>query len=102
MDEQDILGHLLKVESEASALVRDAQTEGDRRIAESEKRGRAQYDERYGQEVLALDARYERETAELAEIYNRQLETYREDLKKRSVDTEAFFHLLDALFMKGS
>jgi vacuolar-type H+-ATPase subunit H len=53
MDDEDIVGHLLKIESEAAALVLDAQAEADRRLAEAEKRSRAAYEQQY-QNGLAL------------------------------------------------
>ncbi|MDR1949508.1 MAG: hypothetical protein LBQ38_08950 [Spirochaetaceae bacterium] len=100
MDQQDILQHLLQVEASASALVNDAQIEADRRVAESEKRGRALYDERYGQAVLDLEAQYAEGLAAVTETVYRQLEAYREDLCTIPVDRDSFFKCLESLLAK--
>jgi ADP-glucose pyrophosphorylase len=98
--EQDVLHHLLEVESAASALVNDAQAEADRRVTEGEKKCRAAYDEQYGQEVRTLDAQYEKEIALIKEDYNKQLEAYREGLARMPRQKETFCRLAESLLVR--
>ncbi|MDR0553912.1 MAG: hypothetical protein LBG76_03815 [Treponema sp.] len=95
MDEQDVLRHLLEVEASAAALVRDAQAEADRRLTENEKICRTAYEERYGQEAAALNARFEEQVARSRADYDAQLDTYRQRLNAIPVDTGSFCRLLD-------
>ncbi|MDR2404428.1 MAG: hypothetical protein LBD78_10410 [Spirochaetaceae bacterium] len=101
MDQQDILQHLLQIESSASELVNDARVEADRRLSESEKRGRALYDEQYGQAILDLEAWHAEEMAAVTEKIRLQLESYREELRNLPVDRDAFFRCLDTWFVKA-
>ncbi|MDR2079315.1 MAG: hypothetical protein LBP74_06325 [Treponema sp.] len=96
--EQDVLNHLLKVESQASALVDEAQAEADRRVAENEKTSRARYDERYSLEAAKLNGEYEKAVLAVKEDYKRQLEVYRESLAAMPVHAAAFSRVADTLF----
>lgn len=99
--DENILQHLLQVESDAAALVNNAQAEADRRLAEGEKQNRQRYDEAYSREVAELDAGFEREIKTVKEDYQRQLETYRENLSHIKADTENFFKLVESLLFKN-
>ena len=50
MDNTEVLGHLLKIESEAAVLVNEAQAEADKRVTEAEKILRSGFDERFSAE----------------------------------------------------
>ncbi|MDR3173889.1 MAG: hypothetical protein LBU19_06550 [Treponema sp.] len=93
----NILGHLLKIEADAAAMVDDAQAEADRRVAESEKQNRARYDEVYGKEALELDGRFEEELSRIHADYQAQLEAYRRSLDSIPVDQGRFSALMDDL-----
>jgi hypothetical protein len=95
MDEQDVLQHLLEVESRALSLVTDAQAEADRRVTEAENRNRALYEEKYGAETVALDEHYEKELALVKQDYALQLEEYCQSLEAMPVDKTAFCQLMD-------
>jgi hypothetical protein len=98
--DQDILRHLLDVETDAQALVDDAQAEADRRTAEMEKQNRARYEERYTREAAILDSRYESEIGAIKDEYNRQLDEYRLGLDDRKPDYAEFCRLLDGFLEK--
>jgi regulator of protease activity HflC (stomatin/prohibitin superfamily) len=98
--EQNILQHLLQVESEAATLVDDAQAEADRRLAEGEKQNRQHYDDRYSREVAELDALFEKEIAAVKEDYRKQLEAYRESLDRMMVNRENFSRLAERLLFE--
>ena len=101
MDDHEILQHLLGLESEAAALVTDAQAEADRRVAEGEKQNRALHEETYTREVEALEADYMQNLASIKENYQKQLDEYREGLKKAVLDTAAFSSLAEDLLIKN-
>jgi hypothetical protein len=97
----NVLGHLLKIEADAAAMVDDAQAEADRRVAESEKSNRARYDEEYGREALRLDRLFEEELRHIRGDYQAQLEAYRGSLGSIPVDQGRFFALMDDLLSGG-
>jgi F0F1-type ATP synthase membrane subunit b/b' len=98
---ENILGHLLKIEADASALVDDARAEADRRIAESEKQSRSRYEEAYASKAGALDRAFEEEMARIRADYQEQLAAYRRDLEALPVDQGRFSALMDELLAKG-
>jgi hypothetical protein len=93
----NVLDHLLKIEADAAAMVDDAQAEADRRLAESEKRNRARYDEEYGRRALELDRLFEEELSRIRADYQAQLEAYRRTLDSIPVDQGRFSTLMDSL-----
>jgi len=101
MENNEILQHLLEIESKAATLVDDAQAEADRRVAEAEKQNRARYDEQYAKEVETLEEAFSRDIALAKEDYRKQLEEYHNSLKALSPDTKAFFSLAEKLLVSG-
>ena len=97
MDNNDVLGHLLKIESEAAALVNDTQAEADRRIAEAEKQNRASYEERYQNELKKSEDEFQKFTEQVRRRYREELETYRGKISSANIDTKAFCALFDRL-----
>jgi F0F1-type ATP synthase membrane subunit b/b' len=97
MDNDEILGHLLKIESEAIALVHDAQAEADRRVLEAEKLNHAAYDERYAAENEKLENEFRQLQEEVRRQYQAELDAYRQELSSVNVDTDRFADLLDTL-----
>ena len=98
---RELLGHLLKIEAEAAALVDDAQAEADRRIAGGERQNRARYEERYGQEASALEAEYAKEIAAVRENYKGELDAYRDSLAAIKTDIDGFSALMNARLGRG-
>jgi F0F1-type ATP synthase membrane subunit b/b' len=97
MNDDEVLGHLLKIEAEAAALVNDAQAEADRRVAEGEKRNRAEYEERYRGEAGRLEAELRQQKERIQAQYRQELAAYREQLSAVTVDTDRFSALLEEL-----
>jgi F0F1-type ATP synthase membrane subunit b/b' len=93
--DENVLGHLLKIEAEASALVDDAQAEADRRVAEAEKQNRARYDREYSRRAAELDAAYSGEINQVKADYRNRLEEYRKSLETLSADQGRFSVSLD-------
>ena len=97
MDNDEVLGHLLKIESEAAALVNDAQTEADRRIAEAEKQNRASFEEHYQEELKRLESEFQIFREQVRRQYQEEINTYREKVSSVDVDANAFSALLNRL-----
>jgi F0F1-type ATP synthase membrane subunit b/b' len=98
--DENVLGHLLKIEAEASALVDDAQAEADRRVAEAEKQGRSHYDEEYSRRAVELEAAYSGEINQVKDDYRNRVEEYRKSLEAISTDQGCFSALLDTFLAK--
>ena len=96
--DQEVLRHLLKVESQASVLVDEAQAEADHRVAEAEKERRARYDEQYSKEAAALEGDYEKAVLAVKEDYQKQLQAYRDSLTVITIQKAAFSTLAEHLF----
>ena len=97
MENDEALGHLLKIEAEAADLVNGAQAEADRRIAESEKQNRAVYEERYQIEIEKLEAELQKEKKTVKEQYQKELEAYREKLSGLGTNMDRFSALFNEL-----
>jgi len=99
MDNKEVIDHLLKIESDAAALVNDAQAEADNRITEAEKQNRAAFDRRYVEE----NQRFEKEFLQLKELsrqeYQKELEIYKEKISSMHVNNDRFSNLLDSLVL---
>ena len=102
MNDEEILGHLLKIEAEAAALVHDAQAEADRRVDEGEKQNRAAYDQRYRAEAERLEAEYQQEKEHVNSRYQQELAACRARLNAIQGDTGRFAASLEALLAGGT
>ena len=97
MDNDEILNHLLKIESEAAMLVNDAQTEADRRVTEAEKQCRSAYEERYQTELTRLEGEFQKYREQIRRQYLEEIDAYRKKVSSVNIDTEAFAALMDRL-----
>jgi len=97
MDNNEVLDHLLKIESEAAALVNDAQAKTDTRIAEAEKQNRAVYEERYQNELKKMEKEFQEHRERIQKKYREEMDAYREKISLANIDTNTFCTLLDRL-----
>ena len=95
MDNNEVLDHLLKVESEAAALVGNAQTEADRRVEEAEKERRAAYDEYYHRESERLESELKKSKELTQRQYQEELDAYKQKISSLSIEMDRFSVLLD-------
>ena len=102
MDNNEVLGHLLKVEAEAALLVNEAQAEADKRVAEAEKQNRAAYDESYRVESGKLEGKFQQSKELTRQRYREELEAYKRNISSVGVDTGRFAALLDRFFEEGA
>ena len=101
MDEQDMLRHLLEVESDAASLVNDAQVEADKRVAENEKLYRSRFDDLYGKEVSLLEKSYQEAVSKVKNDYDEDLKTYRKSFENEKINHEAFVSLAEFFLLKS-
>jgi vacuolar-type H+-ATPase subunit H len=99
MDNNEVLDHLLKIESEAAALVKDAQAEADNRVTEAEKKNRAAFDKRYLEESQRLEQGFLQSKELAKQQYQKELETYKEKISSVKVNNDRFSNLLDSLVL---
>jgi vacuolar-type H+-ATPase subunit H len=102
MDNNEILGHLLKIESEAAALVNDAQAEADKRTLDAERSNHAAYEERYRKENERLENELNIKKEEALRQYQAELESYTTEIASVPVDNRRFSALLDRLVTEGA
>jgi vacuolar-type H+-ATPase subunit H len=95
MDNTEVLDHLLKIESEAAALVNEAQAEADRRVVEAEKQTRVVYDQHFHEESEKLEQEFLKSKEKSRQQYSEELEAYKNTLSSVTVNNELFFSLLD-------
>lgn len=98
--EADVIGHLLDVERNATAILTQAGEDAEKRIAAA----RAQADQRFKAEYDALIARLEKHYAEqttaATDSYTVAVSAYKEKISAAAKDVPAFNALLDALLFK--
>jgi regulator of protease activity HflC (stomatin/prohibitin superfamily) len=99
MDNNDVLDHLLKIESEAAALVNEAQAEADNRITGAEKQNRVAYDRRFREESAILEEEFLQSKELARQRYQEELEAYKEKISSVHVNYDRFSTLLDSLVL---
>jgi regulator of protease activity HflC (stomatin/prohibitin superfamily) len=99
MDNKEVIDHLLKIESEAAALVNDAQAEADNRITEAEKQNRAVYEKRFLEENQRLEKEFLQSKELARQQFQKELETYKEKISSVHVNNDRFSALLDSLVL---
>jgi F0F1-type ATP synthase membrane subunit b/b' len=95
MDNDEVIGHLLKIESEASTMVDEAQAEADKRLLSAEKQNHAAFEERYSKESKRLETEFQAIKEKAQQQYQTELEACREKTAALNSDTKRFSALLD-------
>jgi vacuolar-type H+-ATPase subunit H len=97
MDNDEVIGHLLKIESEAGALVLEAQAEADKRLLESEKQNHTAYEEQYSRESKRLEDEFLAVKEKTQQKYQAELDVCRKQTAGITSDTNRFSALLNKL-----
>ena len=95
--EIDAINHLLEVEKNAAALISDAAEEADRRLAQARAKYNAEYKARYEKETARLEAEFQTAHEQIAEKYQKKIDSYKESLAAKTQDTNAFSATLEKL-----
>lgn len=96
--EQNVLGHLMDVEREASSLALDAQAEADRRRNEAKQQADADFRVRHEDLIRGLDAWYDAEKKKNDAALEAEYREFDAALEARTKNTEAFDAFVDSVF----
>lgn len=98
--EADVIGHLLDVERNATAVLTQASEDAEKRVAsaraQTDQRFKAEYDEL----IARLEKQYAEQTTAAANSYTLAVSAYKEKISAAAKDVPAFNALLDALLFK--
>ncbi|MCL2761584.1 MAG: hypothetical protein FWD36_00060 [Treponema sp.] len=97
MHNDEVLGHLLEIESEAAALVDNAQAEADRRVLEAEKQNRIAYEEHYHRKIRELESDLRQSKDHARQQYQKELDAYKEKINSVAVNMDQFSALMNRL-----
>jgi vacuolar-type H+-ATPase subunit H len=95
MADVNTLDHLLQIETQAAAMVNDAQVEADRRIHESEAKNHAVYEESFRAKVHELEASLKEGKEKVKKRYQTELDEYRKEISMVDANYERFSALLN-------
>ena len=96
--EQDILGHLMEVESAASELALEAQQEADKRRAEAKQKAEAEYRTKYEGLIAELDSWYKAGKEECDAARGLEYKNYAARLESLPKNVEAFNAFVESVF----
>lgn len=99
--EADVITHLLEVESQASALIDDAQTESSRRILSAKQKADESFQAKYRELVEVLENDYSQKIKSLDENHRKAFEIYQETIRNSNKDVDAFNSMLDKILLKA-
>ena len=95
MDNISTLDNLLQIETQAVALVNDAQAEADRRIRESEAKNHSVYEESFRAKIQELEISLKEEKEKIKKRYQDELDEYRKEISMVDADYDRFSSLLN-------
>ena len=101
MNETDIIGHLIQIESEAANMIMDAQTEADRRITEAKKKADDLYKEKYDNLINSLEANLQESKSKIDLEYDNLFNEFKENTTTVSQDKRMLNQKLDS-YLFGS
>ena len=89
MNETDVIGHLIQIESEAAEMLLNAQTEVDQRITESKQKADNLYKEKYEQLIAELEQNLNQEKNKIDEQIQIKFDSYKEKITTITQDKRA-------------
>ncbi len=98
MNETDVIGHLIQIESEAANMLLDAQAEVDRRITEAKVKAENSYKEKYENLMQNLETEYEEKKLQIDTDCNSLFEEYKQKITSINQDKRTFNQKLDSYF----
>lgn len=92
MQETDlnVITHLLKVESEASSLIKDAQEEANKRISEARSEADAEYKKKFEKLVNSLDKDYQEKILQIETDNKNELDEFKQKIQSTERNTSSF------------
>lgn len=92
MQETDlnVITHLLKVESEASSLIKDAQEEANKRISDARSEADAEYKKKFEKLVNSLDKDYQEKILQIETDNKNELDEFKQKIQSTERNTSSF------------
>lgn len=90
MADRDVLSHLLEIEANASTLVDEARSEGQRRVDAAEKSGQEAYRTRMEALRAQLGSEFAAASAAVDAEYRESLDSYRAEVEAQVPDEASF------------
>ena len=93
MNETDVIGHLIQIESEAADMLLNAQAEADKRITEAKQKADTIYKEKYEELIKTLENDFFQQKSEIDSNYDKNFEEFRATIStvnqdKRTLNTK--------------
>lgn len=95
-NEVNVISHLLEVESQASALIDDAQIEGNKRIIAAKTKADELFYSKYSENVASLEIQYNQIIESYETAHKEMLESYKKQILASEKNTEAFNSFLSS------
>lgn len=101
MDGQDVIGHLMDVEREASSLIKDAHIESDRRKTAANEEASKKFKDAYDTLMAELDAALASGMKAVDLKRESELAAYQSRIEGLPQDRSSFNSFLDSYFSKA-
>ncbi|MCI5607621.1 MAG: hypothetical protein SOZ96_06475 [Treponema sp.] len=98
--ELDAIKYLIKVESKANEMVKDASDEAEKRLAEARTAYNNLYKEKYEEALVVLNEKFAEKIQEIKAAHDKEIEDFKVSLENKSQNTAAFNKLLDKLLFE--
>lgn len=100
-NEVNVISHLLEVESQASALIEDAQIESNKRIMQAKTKADEIYYSKYRDSIQTLESEYNQKIKSYEAEHNAEIESYKNKILNSVKDVDAFNALLNKTLLKA-
>lgn len=99
-NEVDVMKHLLDVETQASVIVEDAQTEGQKRILSAKANADEEFNSRYSGIVKELESDCDDKIKSADEEHSTSIQNFQNKILKSEKDTLSFNSFMDKVLFK--
>ena len=93
--EINVISHLLKVESEASLLVKEAQTEANKRLSEARCNADSQFKTQFQKIQSNLEAEYNDKSQHLTENHKKKFDEFKSSIEQTEQSVDSFNSFLE-------
>lgn len=100
-NEVNVISHLLEVESQASALIDDAQIESNKRITQAKTKADELFYNKYRETVENLEKEYNQKVQGYEAEHNAEIESYKNKITSSAKDVNAFNSFLNSTLLKA-
>lgn len=101
MSEVDVISHLMNVESQASALIFEAQTVAEKNISDARTTAENLYKQKYEKLLNELESDYSEKIQKIIQNNKNSFNEYQQKTQNLSQDVKSFNELLESLLFEG-